>query len=362
MGDPDILFEALPAGYGDALLVTCSVAGQPWRMLVDTGPDESWPMLRTRLAAIPPGADGKRRIDLAVISHVDHDHIGGAKLLFDDRTLGLDFGDVWFNAPPTRGVEEGAALATLLRAAERPLPWNRAWHGGLAVSPPEQPFVELPAVPHAPKLTLLSPNPAGLEALFAVWERELARLGRRSRPLPRQASRSVVLAGVDELADRRTRLDRAAANGSSIALLLEHAGTSLLLGADAHAPVLGTALGALAAHRRTALPLPVDVFKLSHHGSRANITTDLLRTVKARHYVVSTNGAIFDHPDEEAIARTVREGPGDHTIWFNHANEHSARWAATPLAPWRCKVVEPSPQGGVRLEARAGHWQPVAGG
>ncbi|WP_298826544.1 hypothetical protein [uncultured Piscinibacter sp.] len=360
MTAPDLLFEALPAGYGDALLVTCSVDGRPWRMLVDTGPDESWPMLRTRLAAVPLGADGKRRIDLAVISHIDHDHIGATRQLFDDRELGLDFGDVWFNAPPTRGVAEGAALATLLRATGRALPWNLAWHGGLAVTPVERPFVEVPAGPHAPKLTLLSPTAKGLETLFAVWERELAKLGRRPRVRPRHASRGLVQPGVAELADRKTPLDRAPANGSSIALLLEHAGASLLLAADAHAPVLVAALEALAAHRGQPLPLPVDVFKLSHHGSRANITTALLRTVRAQHYVVSTNGAMFDHPDEEAIARTVCEGPGGHTIWFNHANEHSARWAATPLNAWRCSVVEPEAPGGVRLEARGGRWRATA--
>lgn len=81
----------------------------------------------------------------------------------------------------------------------------------------------------------------------------------------------------------------------------------------------------LAARRGQPLPQPVDVFKFSRHGSRANISTALPRTVRARPYVVSTNGARFDHPDEEAIARTVHEAPG-----------------------------------GVRLEARGGRWRATA--
>jgi beta-lactamase superfamily II metal-dependent hydrolase len=362
----DIVFEALPAGYGDALLLTCDVDGAPWRLLVDTGPDECWPMLRERLSAIPANADGRRRIDLAVITHIDHDHIGGAKLLFDDRTLGLEFGDIWFNAPSlkqaSRGVAEGVALAGLLGAADRALPWNEAWGGGLAVTTAQQPFVELPTPPGAPKLTLLSPTPATLDKLFAVWARELAALDKPARPKKVDAvSRGLDLPAVEKLAAAKTPLDHAPANGSSIALLVEHRGASLLLGADAHAPVLVDALTALAAHRGRALPWDVDVFKISHHASRGNVTTALLQALRAKHYVVSTNGAIFDHPDDEAIARVVRSGPRGHTLWFNHANAHSSRWAGTPLEAWQCRVVEPTGAGGVRLEARGGAWAAAGG-
>lgn len=359
-----IVFEALPAGYGDALLVTCNVSGKPWRMLIDTGPDECWPMLRERLSRIAPGSGGRRRIDLAVISHIDHDHIGGARLLLDDRTLGLEFGDVWFNAPQetaSRGVEEGVELARLLGAGERSIPWNRAWSGGLAVTTDAQPFIELPAARGGPKLTLLSPSAAPLERLFSVWAKELAKLGKPARPKAKAtAARGLSLPDVQQLADARTPLDRAPANGSSIALLLEHRGASLLLAADAYAPVLINALTALAAARGKPLPWAVDLFKLSHHGSRANITSALMQTLQAQHYVVSSNGAIFDHPDDEAIARTVRGGPGGHTIWFNFANEHSARWAATPLAKWNCRIAEPRTGAGVTLEARQGLWQAAA--
>jgi len=77
-------------------------------MLVDTGPDDTYPVLRTRLAAIAPNADGHRHIDLFVVTHIDHDHIGGAGRLLADRSLKLNFGDVWFNAPGERRVRVDA--------------------------------------------------------------------------------------------------------------------------------------------------------------------------------------------------------------------------------------------------------------
>ena len=332
MRPPAIRIEALPAGYGDMLLVTCRRAAGEWRLLVDCGPDECWPTLRERLAGLPPDAAGRRHIDLAIISHIDHDHIGAAHALFDDRSLGLSFGDVWFNAPPpSRGVAEGRSLALLLGASDSALPWNLAFNGRPAVVPAGAHFVELPAAAGDPKLTLLSPTNATLATLFKVWDAELKKL---KTPEPRQERGSVRGADASDLeamAERTTSNDRAPANGSSIALLLEHQGASVLLGADAFAPVLADALQALAAHRNARLPMRFDVFKLSHHGSRANITRALLEACQARHYIVSTSGAIFGHPDEEAIARVVVHGGKGATVWFNHRTEHTARWAAPEL-------------------------------
>jgi len=70
-----IRIEALPARLGDCLLVEClRPSGPPWRMLVDGGPPDTWPLLRNRLSSLPPSSAG---IDVAVVTHVDSDHIGG---------------------------------------------------------------------------------------------------------------------------------------------------------------------------------------------------------------------------------------------------------------------------------------------
>lgn len=61
-----ITLEALPAGYGDCLFVTCPVGRRTWRMLVDTGPDETYPTLKARLAKLP--ANGCRMTRLPTTS------------------------------------------------------------------------------------------------------------------------------------------------------------------------------------------------------------------------------------------------------------------------------------------------------
>ena len=90
-------------------------------------------------------------------------------------------------------------------------------------------------------------------------------------------------------------------------------------------------MSSLAQHPKLAGPLSVDVFKLSHHGSRSNLTTELLSAVRASHYVVSTNNAIFNHPDDEAVARVLVHGGKQLSLWFNYATERNLRWTDVQL-------------------------------
>ena len=334
MPTPAITLEVLPAGFGDCLLISCPVGRRTWRVLVDTGPDETYPALKARLAKLPADGTGKRHIDLFVVTHIDHDHIGGVAQLLNDSSLGLTFGDVWFNAPPrpaARGVAEGEALAQILAGTKRVLPWNVAWSGKPVSTPAEAGGVELTGR-GLPSVTLLSPTPERLQDLYKVWARELERLRQKEREVP-EPETAVPRGGMPDLhalAARVTQTDKAVANGSSIAMLIEHKGASVLLGADAFPTVLVPALNALSTRRGLAGPMKVDVFKLSHHGSRANVTQELMRAVQAEHYVFSTNGAQFGHPNDEAVARVII-GSKRPTLWFNYATERNQRWAEPAL-------------------------------
>lgn len=330
---PSIVLEVLPAGFGDCLLLSCPIAAGTWRLLVDTGPDEAYPALRQRLLKLPTGADGRRHIDLFVVSHIDHDHIGGAAQLLNDTELKLSFGDIWFNAPPrpaTRGVAEGEHLAQLLGATRRPLPWNAAFAGQPVTTPAAGGGIELSAK-GLPTITLLSPTPERLQDLYRTWAEELRRFARKERepvepPVP--ATRGLAH-DLEDLARRPTPLDRAVANGSSIAFVLEHRGASVLLGADAFASVLQPALQALA-QRRGQRTLRLDAVKLSHHCSSANLTSELLAAAPAQHYIISTNNTHFGHPDDEALARIIVGGHRP-TLWFNYDTPHNRRWTTAAL-------------------------------
>ena len=87
-----IRLDVLPAAYGDCLLIEYPVGKRTWRMLVDTGPDDTYAVLRTRLAAIAPNADGRRHIDVG-IDAARHRYLGHRRArgvaLRHDRSLQL---------------------------------------------------------------------------------------------------------------------------------------------------------------------------------------------------------------------------------------------------------------------------------
>jgi len=85
MSTTAITLEVLPAGFGDCLLVSCPVGRSTWRLLVDTGPDEAYDALRRRLLLIPPGADGRRYIDLFVVSRAAATALGLSKASWQRR-------------------------------------------------------------------------------------------------------------------------------------------------------------------------------------------------------------------------------------------------------------------------------------
>lgn len=55
-----------------------------------------------------------------------------------------------------------------------------------------------------------------------------------------------------------------------------------------------------------------------------------MRAIQAEHFIVSTNGAYFHHPNAEAVARVI-VGAKRPTLWFNYDTPHTRQWATDAL-------------------------------
>ncbi len=331
-----ISIEMLPAAHGDSLWIEYGSSSQIHRILIDGGPAHTYEAgLRKRIALQP---EGKRNCELMVVTHIDADHIDGAIILLqDNNTNGLNFQikEIWFNGwdqlsqfkvetfAPLQGEFLGGLLT--LDSKLRPV-WNRRFDQGPVVVPDTG---LLPVVPldGGAKITLLGPTPKELRRLRARWasamrdfsgdvEEAMRRLKERRDYKPP--------AGPAVFSAKQYGADRTPANGSSISFVLEHGNVSVLLVGDAHARTLATMLGRLAAERSVER-LPFDAVKLPHHASMGNVSKEWLQLVDCERWLISTNGAIFGHPDVETvelIAKTRKKKP---TIFCNYRSDTTSR-------------------------------------
>lgn len=329
--------EALPAGHGDCLWIEYGDRGTRHRVLIDCGTQATSRVLLDRVEAVP---ESERFLELFVLSHVDSDHIGGALSFFKAVKKGLRFGDVWFNGWKHVSGQLGARQGEMFSAAitDFELPWN-VWQNGKPILTSTD---ELPrhVLPGGMELTLLSPTSEQLKNLTPIWTRELKRHGlepggrvdydRFLKGTPSTIAEADALHDIDGLADTPFKGDRGAPNGTSIALLAEFGGASVLLAADAHAPVLESSIQTLLAQRH-ASRLTVDLFKVSHHGSQNNVSSTLIRLLDCSRYLISTNGDHFYHPDRQAIARILKYGGERKELLFNYNSRFNQVWGDAAL-------------------------------
>ena len=348
MDSPFFTIELLPARHGDALWIEFGDRGRTRRILIDGGPLHAWPEFSARIERLPAG---DQRVELLVITHVDTDHIEGIiRLLALPRARWpLEPKDIWFNgyrqieAQTSLGGREGEFLSALIhrRAFAE---WNRAF-GGQAVVVPGKGALPRIALPDddGMVLTLLSPTRPKLATMGRQWRKDVARWQLDPADLDGAWQQLVdetrfhpgaelTLGPEDLSAQLRAQLkgaDASAANGSSIAFLAEYAGRSCLFLADAH-------MKTVCASIRRLLPpgadsLRVDAVKMAHHGSRNNLTAEFMQLVDAEHFLFSSNGDKFRHPDAQAVEAVIRGARRKPTLWFNYRSAFNARWEADSL-------------------------------
>jgi beta-lactamase superfamily II metal-dependent hydrolase len=133
---------------------------------------------------------------------------------------------------------------------------------------------------------------------------------------------------VEEAASSDFQPDRSAANGSSICVLADFDGRKAVLTGDAHAELMAASLSKL---RRNGQPITVDAFKLSHHGSHGTHSVEVMKEIRSKRFLISTDGSRHKHPHIESLARTVKHAGGDIELVFNYESSQTSKWDVRAL-------------------------------
>ncbi|KQZ91770.1 MBL fold metallo-hydrolase [Agrobacterium tumefaciens] len=324
--------EMFPARDGDCLVLTWGENGAPKRMLIDGGRESAWAQLKKAYKDLP---EPERTFELLVVTHIDADHIAGVLKMLADPKRPLKFKEVWFNAYhhlvegdwETFGPGQGETLSDLLK--DRKDVWNSRFGGkAVVIDGGELPRLMIEGL----EITLLSPTREKLQALVPDWKAWLRSEGldRDHQPTAEPPAVAIIPQGyeafgakpdVGTLAAVAEREDRTAPNGTSIAFAASFGDKRILLAADAHPGVLEASIKALPEAEKR-----FDLVKISHHGSKANITRSFLQSFDSDRFAISTDGSRHEHPDQEAIARLLTTVAGNKQLYFNYRHEQAAVW------------------------------------
>jgi len=319
------MFEILSiqADNGDSLFVSYGSQDRLRHLLIDGGTTD---VIDNLIETLKLQRRGQRlRLEALVVTHYDLDHIQGIIELLRDPPEWLDIADVWFNGRhhlfprDVLGHEEGTELSKLIKAR---YPWNVAFGGNVIQSG------ERVALSDGMIVSVVSPGEPELAKLAADWpageepaqedDTEAAPdlLGRKDT-WPPGAFTAVLM--------EKSSKDTSAANGSSIALVLEFEGKKALLTGDAFSSVVASGIMRFWPTGRFA----ADLFKLSHHGSKRNTDEKLLAAVECRKFLFSTNSRTHMHPDNALVARVLNSSEAPLLI-FNYKNGRPLLWETVP--------------------------------
>lgn len=307
--------EVLKAKHGDCLFLHHGDEAAPRHILIDGGPRGAYrKFLKPRLEALRQEDDPERpiKLDLVMVSHIDHDHIRGildlakgmAEALDDHQQPLATIGALWHNAFADF-VPDGSAGG---KSAES---------GALEVADIADPDIDLVLQPHtklvlssvnegrqlrdlARRLTIdvnpdgmhglvlgghelkegdlslkvLAPTSADADDLKKKWDKEVEKLLKKEQ---------------EARMDAAAYLDKSVFNLSSIVVLAEQNGRRMLLTGDARGDKILENLEQQALLDDDG-KIHVDLLKLPHHGSDRNVEDDFFERITADHYVISGDG------------------------------------------------------------------------
>lgn len=374
--EKSIQVKSFPASNGESFLIKC-VGEKSTNILIDCGYISTYKVMESELHNLKKNNE---KIDLMVLTHIDNDHINGARSILKDYVNDkiCEISEIWYNdffsiydiegcSDENRTQEEFKLLKEIIEQKYPNDPnlfkeevvgyksantlvdclQNEKIHNIINKSRNPCILVENKEtieksiwINDEVEIILLGPTKEVLVQLLEEWRKHLNEKGFKEEVVKsKKIAKAFELFYVNKIEEMslreniekqcsvRTKLeellefnesDAKLENRSSISFILRFYDKYLLFLGDSSPLDYEDVLEKMA----QATPdnkLKFDLVKVSHHGSKFNTSNKFFDLVTSDKYIISTNGrGTHNHPDLEAILKIICNQKEDKLIKFNY--------------------------------------------
>lgn len=315
----------LEANNGDCILISYTYDSYTKNIMIDSGVSKTYEYKIGRLKkegslkkVILDLQEKDQNIDLLIITHVDDDHIGGILKYFASNDYDSNLiKKVWFNSgqlineyfqrnSENQNEQELNEFDTTNTSISQGVTFESKiesiWDKRLIKSNLEEMNEQ------GIKFKILSPNDEKLKKLLIKWEKEVA--------FSLTSGENDYHNTIEELSENdEFKEDKSIHNGSSIAFILEILDKKMLFLGDAHPSTIIEKLIEYGFSEENKLKL--DFVKLSHHASKANTSSELLKLIDCKKFIVLTDGSFHGLPNKITFSRIFNINDNSE-LYFNY--------------------------------------------
>jgi beta-lactamase superfamily II metal-dependent hydrolase len=313
-----INIKFLRANNGDSILINFEDGENGRNILIDGGTQETYKYIERRTNRLIDGdlkveidkiKKNYQKIDLLVLTHVDDDHIGGFLSMFGDEEFEIDMiSEVWFNSGKLissyfmqpiieenvleinkingfdTSIEDGIIFEDIIES-------HKIWRKKLIKSGDVIDKFGL-------IFKILSPSELNLKGLLNKWKKY-------EPDLDTSPENDYHIPLKELVKNDKFRSESEPQNGSSIAFILTFDTKNFVFLSDAHTqPIIDTLKNEFKYSENN--QLKAEFVKISHHGSKYNTNTNLLKLINTSTFVISTDGSENGHPNKITLARIIK--------------------------------------------------------
>ncbi len=294
----------LPVNNGDSIVI--SIDG--FNILIDGGFMNSYHKIIKKYLT----NNDIENIDLTVLTHSDSDHIGGIISLFRNDNFSVN--EIWFNSYDKlsqlfNNEQKDTSKDLPVNSENNEISYSKAKTLSELLDEKEleyksiytEKFENSKIIIRELEFIFLSPTKNELFNLYKKWSIEY------NKETNKECSATVSdIKSIEKYANEiiKCAKDNSLHNASSIAFVLKYKENKFLFLGDADIDVIVKNLKSLD-FNSTNKKLKVDFLKLSHHGSKGNISQEFLDIIETDKYIISTNGKSHNHPDIETLCLII---------------------------------------------------------